>query len=342
VSSEPGAVFAPRMAPRFAWARWISLAALGAALAGAYASSLIHPALDTELFAAGTGAVAKVAGGDELVRRYELVGSSPGILLDAFGAEFGALLLVVVAFALGDAVRSRRAYLRTVEQRAADLEREQQQRVALATAAERNRITRELHDVVAHGLSVIVMLAQGGAAVLRKHPDQTEEALEQVIATGRTSLADMRYLLGLVGADARLDPQPGVGSLPALVERVRAAGTAVSVTIEGDPARLPASADLTAYRIVQEALTNTIKHAGPGAQAGVRLTFHPDRLEVEVSDDGTGAQVPAGSAGSGLRGIAERLDVLGGELAVGPVPAGGFRVWALLPLRPAVPPGVTA
>jgi signal transduction histidine kinase len=250
VSSEPGAVFAPRMAPRFAWARWISLAALGAALAGAYASSLIHPALDTELFAAGTGAVAKVAGGDELVRRYELVGSSPGILLDAFGAEFGALLLVVVAFALGDAVRSRRAYLRTVEQRAADLEREQQQRVALATAAERNRITRELHDVVAHGLSVIVMLAQGGAAVLRKHPDQTEEALEQVIATGRTSLADMRYLLGLVGADARLDPQPGVGSLPALVERVRAAGTAVSVTIEGDPPRLPASADLTAYRIV--------------------------------------------------------------------------------------------
>jgi signal transduction histidine kinase len=283
-------------------ARWISSAALGVALAGGYLASLIHPALDSELLTAGAGVLDKVGTGPAPVRRIELVGSSPGVLVDSLGAEFGTLLLVVVAFALGDAVRSRRAHLRTLEQRAGDLEREQQQRVALATAAERARITRELHDVVAHGLSVIVMQAQGGAAVLHQHPDQAAEALRNVITTGRTSLADMRYLLGLVGAGARLVPQPGVGALPALVDRVRAAGTPVDLVMEGNPVPPPASADLTAFRIVQEALTNTIKHAGAGARASVRLAFHPDRLDVEVSDDGGGGSVPEGAGGNGLRG----------------------------------------
>jgi len=264
------------------------------------------------------------------------------LLTAAVGQGLGVMLIMGLAFAVADGVRSRRAHLYSVEQRAADLEREQQQRVALATAAERARITRELHDVVAHGLSVIVVQAQGGAAALGRHPDRTAEALQNVITTGRDSLAEMRRLLDLVRRDptedSQLVPPLGVGSLPELVDRVRAAGTPVTFAVEGQPVPVPASVDLSAYRIAQEALTNTIKHAGAGARAAVRLGFHPDRLEIEVSDDGVGGPVPPDGDGTGLRGIAERIGMLGGELTAGPGDSGGFRVWALLPLEPAGAP----
>jgi signal transduction histidine kinase len=262
-------------------------------------------------------------------------------LLNAFGMALFPMLVLGLALAFGDGVRSRRAHLRTLEQRAADLEREQHQRTALAAAAERARITRELHDVVAHGMSVMVVQAQGGAAALRRHPDRTAAALENVITTGRTSLAEMRRLLGVVSrdptGDPQLAPQPGLASLSALVDQVRAAGTPVRLSIDGQPVPLPASVDLSAYRIVQEALTNTIKHAGPEASAGVRLAFAPEWVEVEICDDGYGDRVPGGdgrmAGGNGLRGIAERVNMLSGELAVGPGPGGrGFRVWALLPV----------
>jgi signal transduction histidine kinase len=271
-------------------------------------------------------------------------------LLNAFGLALFPMLVLGLALAFGDGVRSRRAHLRTLEQRATDLEREQHQRTALAAAAERARITRELHDVVAHGMSVMVVQAQGGAAALRRHPDRTAAALENVITTGRASLAEMRRLLGVVSrdptGDPQLAPQPGLVSLPALVDQVRAAGTPVRLSIDGQPVPLPASVDLSAYRIVQEALTNTIKHAGPRASAEVRLSFAPDWLEVEVCDDGAGGdRVPGGGnwtqrgvsraagGGNGLRGSAERVTMLSGELAVGPGPGGhGFRVWALLPV----------
>jgi signal transduction histidine kinase len=266
-----------------------------------------------------------------------------GRLVDAFGNALLPMLILGLALAFGDSVRSRRAHLHTLEQRAADLEREQHQRVALAAAAERARITRELHDVVAHGMSVMVVQAQGGAAALQRHPDRTAAALQNVITTGRASLAEMRCLLGVVSRDPaddpELAPQPGLGSLPALIDQVRAAGTPVHLAIEGRPVPLPASVDLSAYRIVQEALTNTIKYAGGQATATVRLSFEPGWVEVDVSDDGVGERAPGAGGGNGLRGIGERVGMLGGELAVGPGPAGGFRVWALLPLRPAeIPP----
>ncbi len=264
------------------------------------------------------------------------------LLSAAIGQGLGVMLVLGLAVAVGDGVRSRRAHLRSVEERAADLEREQRQRVALATAAERARITRELHDVVAHGLSVIVVQAQGGAAALEHHPDRTAEALRNVIITGRDSLFEMRRLLDLVrrdpGDDANLSPPLGVGSLPDLVDRVRAAGTPVTFAIDGEPVPVPTSVDLSAYRIAQEALTNTIKHAGAGARAAVRLDFQPDRLEIEVSDDGVGGPVPPDGDGTGLRGIAERVGLLGGELTAGPVASGGFRVHARLPLEPAGAP----
>jgi signal transduction histidine kinase len=259
-------------------------------------------------------------------------------LLSAGGNGLLPMLILGLALAFGDSVRSRRAHLRTLEQRASDLEREQHQRMVLAAAAERARITRELHDVVAHGMSVMVVQAQGGAAALRRHPERTADALENVISTGRASLAEMRRLLGVVSRDPANDPelapQPGLAALPALVDQVRAAGTPVRLSIEGQPAPLPVSVDLSAYRIAQEALTNTIKHAGSGASAEVRVGFTPDWIEVEVSDDGVGERVARGGDGNGLRGIAERVAMLDGVLAVGPGVAGGFRVWALLPLRP--------
>ena len=257
-------------------------------------------------------------------------------LSKAFGQGLGVMLALGLAFAVGDGVRSRRAHLLSVEQRAADLEREQHQRVALATAAERARITRELHDVVAHGLSVIVVQAQGAAAALERRPDRAAEALQNVITTGRDSLAEMRRLLDLVRRDPTDDPdlapRVGVDSLPDLIDRVRAAGTPVSFTIDGAPVPLPASMDLSAYRIAQEALTNTIKHAGSGARAALRLDFQSDGLVIEASDDGVGGAVPPDGDGTGLRGIAERVGMLDGELSAGPEPSGGFRVWARLPL----------
>jgi signal transduction histidine kinase len=250
------------------------------------------------------------------------------------------LLLLVLAVALGEVARARRARLVAVEQRAADLEREQQQRAALAMAAERARITRELHDVVAHGLSVMVVQAQGAAAALRRHPERAEAALQEVITVGRGSLAEMRRLLGVVRRDPAEDagapelaPQPGIAVLPALVDQVRAAGTPVRLVVRGEPVALPAGVDLSAYRIVQEALTNALKHAGPGASVTVEVTFAADRLGILVTDDGTGPAHPVGAnGGTGLRGIAERVAVLGGTLAAGAGADRGFRVEVALPL----------
>jgi signal transduction histidine kinase len=254
-----------------------------------------------------------------------------GLFSSAARSAVEPLLLLVLAVAVGMATRNRRAHLATLEQRTADLEREQHQREALATAAERARITRELHDVVAHGLSVIVVQAQGAAAAQDRHPEHTAAALQDIIATGRASLAEMRRLLGVVREDAQLAPQPGIGALPALVDQVRAAGTPVHFSVEGEPVPLPAGVDLSAYRVVQEALTNTLKHAGPGARATVRLGFAADRLDIEVHDDGVGAPSTV-DAGNGLHGIAERVGMLHGRLSVGPGPDGGFRLHASLPV----------
>jgi signal transduction histidine kinase len=287
----------------------------------------------------------------------------PEVLHTALTAAAGPALGLGTAWAVGDAARTRRLHLATLEQRAADLERERDQREALAVAAERARISRELHDVVAHGISVMVVQAQGAEAALRSHPERTAAALGNVIDTGRASLAEMRRLLGLARAEPedgpRLAPQPGVGALPALIDQVRGAGTSVELRVEGDPVPLPAALDLSVYRIVQEALTNTRRHVGDGARAMVRLAFRPALVEIEVADNGPGPSVTAPAAapsaadaplgpsalaassagaapgGNGLRGIAERVAALGGSVAAGPCDGGGFGVHAQLPLAAA-------
>ncbi|GAA0553384.1 sensor histidine kinase [Paractinoplanes ferrugineus] len=245
----------------------------------------------------------------------------------------GLALMLVAAWAIGSGTRSRRAHLAELRARAVDREREQGRRAVLAVAAERGRISRELHDVVAHGLSVMVIQAQGGSAALENRPADTRAALEAIVKTGRDSLADMRRVLGAVGeVDDAWHPQPGLARLPALLDQVREAGTPVRLRIEGAPAALPSAVDLSAYRIVQEALTNTMNHAGGGTAAEVVITYAATTVHLVVSDDGRDPGNDDG-AGNGLRGMRERARLLGGRLDAGPGPRGGFVVRAALPIQ---------
>jgi len=235
--------------------------------------------------------------------------------------------LATAAAVLGVNVQTRRAYLASVEERAAQLERERDQQGQLAAAAERARIAREMHDIVAHNLSVMVALADGAGFMAPSDPARSAGAMEQVSKTGRHALAEMRRLLGVLRADgeAGLAPQPGLADLDQLLEQVRAAGLPVTLETSGTPVALGSGAELTVYRLVQEALTNTLKHAGPGAEATVRLRYEGDGIDVEVTDDGRNpAHVSAG--GQGLSGMRERAAVYGGDVEAGPRATGGWRV----------------
>ncbi|MFF8291252.1 sensor histidine kinase [Streptomyces sp. NPDC016309] len=261
---------------------------------------------------------------------------------------FTVVLIVpfVLAWVLGDSMRTRRAYFAQLEERASRLEREREAQAKVAVAAERARIARELHDVVAHNVSVMVVQADGAAYVLDTSPDLARQALETISGTGRQALAEMRRLLGILRTGEPQDsedyvPQPDVQQIEDLVEQVRAAGLAVDFKVEGTPRPLPSGVELTAYRIVQEALTNTRKHGGPDAGASVRLVYFDDGLGLLVEDDGRGAAHEmyedggADGRGHGLIGMRERVGMVGGTLDAGPRPGGGFRISALLPLKPA-------
>jgi signal transduction histidine kinase len=242
----------------------------------------------------------------------------------------------LLAWVLGDSMRYRRAYYATLEERAARLERERDAQARIAAVAERARIARELHDVIAHNVSVMVVQADGASYALASDPVRAKEALAAISATGRQALAEMRRLLGVLRreedvATQQRAPQPGVGELGELLDQARLAGLPVSFTVEGTPQPLPGGTALAAYRIVQESLTNTRKHAGPVASASVVLRYSPDALVLTISDDGRGAAAPDG-AGHGLTGMRERVAVYGGSVAAGPRPGGGFEVVATLPL----------
>jgi signal transduction histidine kinase len=236
--------------------------------------------------------------------------------------------LLVAAWATGAASRSRRAYLEALRARADDLERSQHQQAALAVAAERDRISRELHDVVAHGLSVMVVQAQGGVAALDHRPEDTRAALAAIVETGRSSLADMRRVLGTVSPDAGWHPPPGLAALPKLVAQLHAGGVPVEFSETGERGIVPTAVGLAVYRIVQEALTNTVKHAGPDATARVEVIYQPTGVTVICADDGSPSRPFV--RGSGLRGMRERAELLGGRLTAGPADV-GFQVTAWLP-----------
>ena len=278
----------------------------------------------------------------------------------------GCGLVVLTAWAFGDVVRNRRLAVRALEDRAHRLEVQSRQERELAAADERSHIAREMHDIVAHSLQVVISQADGARYAAAAKPALAVTALETIGQTGRSALADMRQLLGVLretgetvagvpgvtdddarrpAADASPDgrgtrlppgrrPQPRLADLPALVETMRLSGLEVSLLETGTPRRaLPAGGELAAYRIVQEALTNTLRHGGPDADAFVTLAWTARGLDLQIDDDGRGAAADPATRGSGqgLRGAAERTALFGGTLETGPRVGAGYRVSAHLP-----------
>lgn len=278
----------------------------------------------------------------------------------------GCGLMVLTAWAFGDVVRNRRLAVRALEDRAHRLEVQSRQERELAAADERSHIAREMHDIVAHSLQVVISQADGARYAAAAKPALAVTALETIGQTGRSALADMRQLLGVLretgetvagvpgvtdddarrpAADASPDgrgtrlppgrrPQPRLADLPALVETMRLSGLEVSLLETGTPRRaLPAGGELAAYRIVQEALTNTLRHGGPDADAFVTLAWTARGLDLQIDDDGCGAAADPATRGSGqgLRGAAERAALFGGTLETGPRVGTGYRVSAHLP-----------
>jgi signal transduction histidine kinase len=323
-----------------AWRRRAPLVVLGVAIATSGVANVVGV-----LHEATTPAIALV------VAVYTVGRHTSGLRAAVGGLGTAALIAVNVAeqFSLGDllliamilggawlagrAIRYRRERERTLERLTIDLEREREEKARAAVAEERVRIARELHDVVAHAISVIVLQARGGRRSLATDPGETREALDMIEATGSEALAEMRRLLGMLRRDDEeiaLAPQPSLRYLDALAAQVREAGLPVDLSVEGEPTELPPGVDLSAYRIVQEALTNALKHAGP-ATARVVVRYRENDLELEIADTGAGASASDGE-GHGLAGMRERVSLYGGKIEAGPRDGGGFAVRARLPL----------
>ncbi len=245
------------------------------------------------------------------------------------------------AWVTGNNLRTRRAYLRELEDRASRLEREREARAERAVNEERARIARELHDVVAHSMSVMTVQAGAARRIIEQDPARARDALGTIERTGRQALNEMRRVLEVLrdrasGSDRA--PLPGLAGLRDLVDQLQLSGLPVEVAVEGAVRPLPQGVDLTAYRIIQEALTNTLKHAGP-ARAGVTVRYSSEAVDIEVRDDGRGIAAAAAAAngglgeGHGLVGIRERVAVFGGRLSAGPRPGGGYQIRAHLPLE---------
>jgi len=312
--------------------------------------------------AAGTAPVGAAAVGLGTMARF---GWGPR---DAAFIAFVIVLMCVTVFAVALVRRSRRVAIDALVDRARRLEIERDQQARIATAAERARIAREMHDIVAHSLSVIIAQADGGRYAAATDPDAAGRALTTVAETGRAALADMRRLLGVLrpteasdagptgsagsspGAAAGapsagggtvaaggLSPQPGVEDVAALVAQARESGVRASLVRMGTPRTLPPGTGLTVYRICQESLTNVLKHAGPSPTVTVLLQWGAASLVLEVSDDGRGAAAASDGHGQGLLGMRERAVMLGGTLAAGPRPGGGYRVRAEIPIPPLRP-----
>jgi signal transduction histidine kinase len=246
----------------------------------------------------------------------------------------GPWITLAGVWAIGRAVRAQGRQASRERERADRLAREREQRARRAVAEERARMARELHDVVAHSVSLIAVQAQAVQRLLEGEERAAREGIDSIERVARQTATEMRRLLGILhseGDGASRDPQPGIAGLATLVEQVRKTGLDVQLRIEGDPVPLAAGLDTSAYRIVQEALTNVLKHAR-AARVEVVVRYTDERLELEIEDDGPGAGKHNGD-GHGLAGMRERAAVFGGELTAGPLPGRGFRVWARLPIE---------
>ena len=331
----------PLMVARF-WPLPVLLVVVGAAVAnGISGSDLGQPwfAVLLAVYALGAHASAgaagvgmgAVAGG---ILAYDIPRLRDGAPIDEV---IPAWFILAGTWGLGRWMQHRRRELDTLTERTEAAEHDRQVAARAAVAHERARIARELHDLVAHSLAVIVLQAQAADRVLDTDLASARRALEAIDTTGRVGLEELRRLLDLLvdqSDDDDLEPRPGLQRLDHLVETVRDAGLAVSVTVEGESRPLSPGVDLSAYRIVQEALTNTLKHAGRPASATVGLTYRPDAVDIRVVDSGTPETRPPGSdlrPGHGLIGMRERAALFGGQIEAGPLADGGFGVKATLP-----------
>jgi signal transduction histidine kinase len=277
-----------------------------------------------------------------------IAGSAAALAVGPDSGGSSTIIVAAAAWFIGDSIRARRIYVRGIAEQAERRIRDESER---ALAEERTEIARELHDVVAHGMSVIAVQAGVGRHVIESRPDEAAKALDAIQMTSRSALGDLRRVLGLLRRDgdrqaAQLEPSPGLRELRSLVEQVRSTGVTVEMEVKGEAVGLPEGMDLTAYRIVQEALTNVVKHAG-GATASVVVEFRPDALVIEVTDSGPGSDgrvvTPVGSPGSsvgahhGLIGMRERVALFDGTLELRSTPGAGYEICASLPLAPVAP-----
>lgn len=248
----------------------------------------------------------------------------------------GSFVMLAAAALIGMAERNRREYVAEVEQRAAEAERTREEEARRRVDEERIRIAREVHDIVAHSLSIVTVQAAAAAALLPDHPERARESVENVRAAGKQALAELRSMLDVLRTgegDRPLEPEADLRRVDALVSAVRDAGPDVALETSGDLASVPAYASVSAYRIVQEALTNVVRHAG-ARTARITIAVAADHLTVAVTDDGAGMPDDAGDpAGHGIRGMRERVEALGGTFSAGPAMQGGFAVGATIPLR---------
>lgn len=283
------------------------------------------------------GLVLALLGGAMFVVRFSFIpngsaGSIPAFLITLVAIE----AVVLVSWTLGDLMRNRRLTVQALQDRAHRLEIERQQERDLAAADERSHIAREMHDIVAHSLSVIITQADGARYASAQDPALATETLGTIAETGRASLRDMRRLLGVLRGDdvASVRPLPTLADVETLVDTVRRSGLDVALERASEPRRaMPSGAELTGYRVVQESLTNVLKHAGPNASAQVLLEWTGRGLQIRIDDDGRGAGADPGTAGSGqgITGMAERLSLYDGTVEAAPKPGGGFRVHAFIP-----------
>ncbi|MHB9002639.1 MAG: sensor histidine kinase [Coriobacteriia bacterium] len=247
----------------------------------------------------------------------------------------GSFVLLAAAALFGEADRNRKVYIAEVEARAAQAERTRDEEARRRVDEERIRISREVHDIVAHSLSIVTIQAAAAISQIDTDPQGARESMENVRDSGRGALAELRSMLDVLRTgegDAPLEPAADIAQIEKLVAPIREAGIAVNLTVEGDRGAVPAYASVSVYRIVQEALTNVVRHAG-ASRVDVRLEIADRDIMVEVRDDGRGLTAPADSTdGHGVRGMRERVEALSGSFAAGPDERGGFRVRATIPL----------
>lgn len=252
----------------------------------------------------------------------------------AVNGAITGIAVLLIATLIGTNVGSRNRYVAALVERAAQLARERDAQAEIARGLERERIAREMHDVIAHSLSVMIALSEGARAAAPEHPENAQRAMERAADTGRRTLGEVRRMLGTVrGDDAPPEraPQPAMSDLAALIADVQGAGLPVTVSTRGTPHADP-SLELTVYRVVQESLTNTLRHGSRVSRARVALDWGDDAVTVTVSDDGAVPSASSPAVGRGLIGMRERVALFGGELTAGPGPARGWKVSARIPL----------